>query len=525
MICLALFETKEMKRRSYLAYLACAACVFLLAVPRLEAQETKSDTLVVSQDGKQKRHWEFTLDDVIVLAQSKSLPAMLAKYSFVKSYWQYRSYKAQFLPALNLGAELGQYNRSIVALQDAETGQVNYVQNDNMNNSLSLSIDQNIPFTGGTVSLVSSLNRFDQFSPYRDVIYNSNPMYVYYYQPIFQYNRLKWEKKTEPKRYEMSKRVYLEEMETIAVNATSYFFSVLKCQKNLEMARSRHESTKQLYEIAQERFEIGSYTKDELLQMELQVVNAEIAVSRAEVEMKQAMLTLRSYLGMEETDEFTLVAPPHFSNIVIDENDAVLRCLENTSFSLNNEINLIEAEAAIAKAKADRGFNVVLSAQFGLTQTGDNIPKAYNSPIDQEVVGLKLSIPIMDWGLGKGRVQMARSEQEIVITQIEQEIIKRRQDIYIRVVQFNAQSKRCDASRKADEIAAERFGQALQRFRNGTISILDINTARNEWDEASSQYIDELANYWNYYYNLRKDTLFDYIYGTDMNAEFDKLIE
>ncbi len=92
-------------------------------------------------------------------------------------------------------------------------------------------------------------------------------------------------------------------------------------------------------------------------------------------------------------------------------------------------------------------------------------------------------------------------------------------------MQFNAQAKQCDASRKADEIAAERFELALQRFRNGTISILDINTAQNERDEATSQYINELANYWSYYYNLRKDTLYDYIYGKDLDAEFDKIID
>ncbi len=364
-----------------------------------------------------------------MLAQSKSLPALVAKYSFISSYWQFRSYKAQFLPSLNLGAQLGQYNRSIVALQDAETGETNYVQNDNMNNSLSLSIDQNIPFTGGTISLNTYLNRFDQFSPYGDLTYNSNPVNITYYQPIFQYNRLKWEKKTEPKRYEMSKRTYLENMEGIAVSATTYFFNVLRTQKSLEMARSRFESTQQLYAIAQERFNIGTYTKDELLQMELQVLNADIAVASAEVELRQAMLSLRSYLGMDDATEITLVTPSHFSDIVINEEDAVTRSLHNTSFSLDNEISLIEAEAAIAQAKADRGFSAVLTAQFGLTQTGDDIATSYRNPIDQEIVGLSLSVPIVDWGLGKGRVQMAKTQQEIILTQIEQEIIERRQDI------------------------------------------------------------------------------------------------
>lgn len=407
-------------------FLACAVCLSCLSVPALSAQQ---DTLKSTAGQDSVKHWEFTLEDVIVLAQSKSLPALVAKYSFISSYWQFRSYKAQFLPSLNLGAQLGQYNRSIVALQDAETGETNYVQNDNMNNSLSLSIDQNIPFTGGTISLNTYLNRFDQFSPYGDLTYNSNPVNITYYQPIFQYNRLKWEKKTEPKRYEMSKRTYLENMEGIAVSATTYFFNVLRTQKSLEMARSRFESTQQLYAIAQERFNIGTYTKDELLQMELQVLNADIAVASAEVELRQAMLSLRSYLGMDDATEITLVTPSHFSDIVINEEDAVTRSLQNTSFSLDNEISLIEAEAAIAQAKADRGFSAVLTAQFGLTQTGDDIATSYRNPIDQEIVGLSLSVPIVDWGLGKGRVQMAKTQQEIILTQIEQEIIERRQDI------------------------------------------------------------------------------------------------
>ena len=501
------------------------ACVVLVIFPTLQRLSAQDDTLRTDTGAEPMTHWEFTLEDVIVAAQSKSLPAMIAKYSFISSYWEFRSYKAQFLPSLNLNAGLGQYNRSLVPLQDAETGETHYVQNDNMNNWLQLSIDQNIPWTGGIISLNTYLNRFDQFSPYGDKTWNSNPVNIYLQQPIFQYNRLKWERKTEPKKYERSKKKYLEDLEDIAITATRYFFTVLRTQESLEMARRRYENTRQLYDIAQERFNIGTYTKDELLQMELQVLNAEIAVASSEVELRQAMLSLKSYLGMGDDTDLTLIRPQHYSNIEIDEEEAVRRSLENTTFSLDNELNLIEAEAAIAQAKSERGFSAMLTAQFGLTQTGSEFTSSYRNPMDQEIVGLTLSVPILDWGLGKGKVQMARTQQEIVLAQVEQEVMQRRQDIYIRVVQFNAQSQQCDVSQKADAIAGERYELALQRFRNGTIGILEMNTAQNERDEASAQYIEELANYWSYYYNLRKDTLYDYIYGKDLDAEFDKLIE
>jgi outer membrane protein TolC len=65
----------------------------------------------------------MTLDDVVETAREQSQSALIAKHNFLANYWQFRSYKAKLLPSLNLGASLGQYNRSISALQNSETGE------------------------------------------------------------------------------------------------------------------------------------------------------------------------------------------------------------------------------------------------------------------------------------------------------------------------------------------------------------------------------------------------------------------
>ncbi len=59
---------------------------------------------------------KLTLEEVISTAREQSVPALRAKHQFVVSYWRYRTYKAQFLPSLNLSANLGQYNRSLVSV-------------------------------------------------------------------------------------------------------------------------------------------------------------------------------------------------------------------------------------------------------------------------------------------------------------------------------------------------------------------------------------------------------------------------
>ena len=53
----------------------------------------------------------------------------------------------------------------------------------------------------------------------------------------------------------------------------------------------------------------------------------------------------------------------------------------------------------------------------------------------------------------------------------------------------------------------------------------DLNTARTENDDAMSKYINDLSSYWNYYYTLRKLTLYDFIAGRDLDVDFEEIVK
>lgn len=105
----------------------------------------------------------LTLPTAIRIAQERSYDAQRARFSFLASYWTYRSFKAELLPAVNLYGGLMNFDHSIVETRNYETGQVNYVDNNSLSNNLTFSIDQQIVATGGKVSLQSYLYRLDQF--------------------------------------------------------------------------------------------------------------------------------------------------------------------------------------------------------------------------------------------------------------------------------------------------------------------------------------------------------------------------
>ncbi len=483
-----------------------------------------SSSLSWKELSAQKIKLRISLEEAIEIAKDQSPSALVAKHNFLSSYWQFRSFRAQLLPSLNLSATLGNYNRSLVPLQNSETGEINYVANNNMKNSLSLSIDQNIALTGGRVSLFTSLYRLDQFGSGVPAMYNSQPINITYIQPLRTYNNLKWDKVTEPKRYERAKRRYLEQMENITGNVIPLYFDVLQAQQRLAMSSKNYDNTIALYKLTKERYERGLVAKNDVLQLELRVINENLSINDHKLNLDMRMLRLKTYMGYNEHVELELAVPDSGPAITLNFDEVLQKAYNNSSFLLDNELDLLGAEQEVERNKANTGIQANLNAQFGLTQQGDELGTAYSNPMDQQIVSLGLRLPIIDWGLGKGRVKMAKSRQELIKAQVDQELNEFKQNVFIKVIQFNNQVEQCNLSARADSIALERYENARQRFMDGTIGVTELNNAQNEKDQASNRFINDLGDFWQFYFNIRKMSLYDYLNRQDLSAEFDKMV-
>ena len=102
------------------------------------------------------------LDDVVLQACQSSPDAKAARHTFRTAYRDNRSFRADYLPSLTLtsGPIL---DRSFYQLT-MEDGSVRFVEQNLLNTDLSLRVQQNVSWTGGTLSLESSLLRTDLLS-------------------------------------------------------------------------------------------------------------------------------------------------------------------------------------------------------------------------------------------------------------------------------------------------------------------------------------------------------------------------
>lgn len=469
--------------------------------------------LVLNTDkiAAQKESIYLNLDDVIVLAQERSPDAMINVHRFRRSYWEFRSFKAGYLPNVTLDATLPNFARTIEAIVQ-EDGSEKYRERNLSRYNAGLSINQKVGWTGGSVFLRTGLQRSDNLtSGSHSTQYLSTPVSIGFTQPIFGYNAYKWDKKTEPMVYEEAERSFLESTEQVAITAINYFFNLLIAQVEREIALKNQSNYDTLFNIAKGRYMLGKIAENELLQLELNLLQATSTVETADLNYQNNLFTFKSYIRLVTNSDIVLIPPTEISYFQIDVSEAVSEALSNSSSILSYERQLIEAQSQISRAKLNGRFDATLNASFGLTQTASELSDVYKKPLDEEVVSLGISVPLLDWGQARGQIRMAESNFDLVLATIEQNRIDFEQNIFLKVMQFNMQKNQLMIAAKADTVAQKRFDVTQKRYMIGKVNdVLELNNAQIDNDNAKIRYFTALKTYWTNYYEVRKLTLFDF---------------
>jgi len=453
---------------------------------------------------------ELSLKEAIQSAQ-KTSPSYFRAINLAENrYWNYRQFRASLLPQLNLSGSLPNYSSAIevVTLDDGTFG---FAEREQLFLSSSLSIDQNVALTGGRLSLISSLQRSNVYSPTSRTNYFSTPVSLSYFQPMFLYNDIKWNKKIQPIAFEESQRAYTEDLENIANETTSLYFRALSAATSKQIAQKNLKNNDTIYKISQGRYNLGKIAENDLLQIELNLLNAENALTNATLNYEVAAQNLKRFLNIPSDQELDLSIPSEVPQIEVDLPTALNEARTNRSVVLEFRRRRLEADQQVAQARGNTNYNFNLSANFGLSRQANDFETVYADPfMRQQNIVVGVNIPIVDWGQARSQIRRAKANRELAEVNIQQDEVNFEQEIFLQVMQFNAQYQRLRIAAKADTVAQKRYEVARQRYLTGKISITDINIAQSEKDGAKQSYIFELQRFWNNYYNLRRLCLYDF---------------
>ena len=466
----------------------------------------------------------LTLDDVVRIASQQSLDAFKNKNMYRANYWQFRYYKADRLPSLTLDATVLDYNRSMQKVYNYDKNRDEYIEREDFNSNLSLRLNQNVGFTGGQIFATSSLAMTQKLGDDKLSSYSSTPFSIGYSQSINGYNEFKWEAKIEPLKFEKAKKEFIQAKENLALKANRLFFDLVDAQIEVNITETNLSNSDTLYTIGKGRFQVGTVTQDELLNLELRFMNSKLALTRANLGLERSKARLNSFLSFEKEIDVECIVPSYSAGLQIKANQALEQALISNPDIFSQRQRLMEEDKRVDKAKSETGVSGTFFAVFGLNQNSEQIGDVYQDPLGRQQLRAGVSVPILDWGRRKGQLAMAQSNREVMRISINQEKIDFEQNVTMNVMEFNLQGNQVLNTAKADTIAQMQYDVTQQRFLIGKVDVTKLNLARNDRELARRAYIKSLRSYWDYYITIRRLTLFDFENNVTLSEDFDKLI-
>ena len=467
----------------------------------------------------------FSLEQTIEIANDSSLQAFVSKNLYLSSYWQYRSYKAARLPSLMLNTTPIQYSKDFTKRYDSQQNIDVYRSQQSLYSYGSLALNQNFDLTGGTFFVNSELGYMHNYGESNYTQFSAIPLRIGYQQSLFGYNSFKWDKKIEPLKYENAKRKFLYQMEEISETCVQYFFNLASAQIEHTKAIENQASADTLYQIGLKRFAIAAISKAELLTLELDALNAKNSLRNAQTNLSKAMSAFVTFLNLDKGTEIKLDLPETLSSLQITTEIALQQSIANNPTYLGNKSDLLDAKKQVDRTSKELRFNASINASVGFNNVAEKINLAYKNPLQQDILSVGLTIPLLDWGVRKGQLNVAKNNLNVVQISNKQKEISLEQDVVNTVQDFSIQQDIIKSAEKATRIADLAYQSTKERFIIGQNDISALTLSLNRQKEAQRNYIEALRSYWSSYYKIRKLTLFDFEKQTSLLVKFDRLMK
>ncbi len=452
----------------------------------------------------------LTLEDCVERAVRSSPAAQVADLRFAESSWSYHSHRASLRPILTLRGTLPGLQRSIDRVTQ-DDGSVRSVEQNRILSSLGLSLDQELPMTGGRLSLTSNLSRTEDFGDFDYTDWQASALRVRLDQPVFGFNSLGWDRKTEPLRFELARSARLAEIEGAAADIADRFFRLYVAQVELDNAAANAAVNDTIFTLSQGRYEIGKIAENDLLQSELAFINAQTELADLEIEYERALRDLKIELGLPYNEPLEIAPPLRNPEVEIDPTRAVELARQHRPDFMAMELEDLQAEESIARARTTHGLTADITASYGLNQSAPTFEDAYRDPLESQGFDIGFQVPLLGWGRNKAAVEGARAGARRV--RIENDKLRREldQEVYFEATQFDLLTRQLRTAAKADTVAERRFDVARNRYLIGKIGINELFDAQREKDSATTRYIQTLRSFWIAFYRIRQLTLFDFV--------------
>jgi outer membrane protein TolC len=461
----------------------------------------------------------LSLKDAIEMGKANGPRGKSINKNAQRNYWIYRSAIATRLPQLSMTGDIPGLTRGINQVQQPD-GTLKFLPQSQAYSNLNLSLNQNITSTGGSIYLLSGLSKITLIGNSRPSYWQSTPMQIGISQPLFRLNELKWGLRQSKIMNDENMRQQAEAMEDLCIEISQHYFDLYLTSNIINVYAFNIAVNDTIYQISKGRYDLGKIAENDLLQSEYQLITAK---NNYQVSMNKKISQeyyLKSMLGIPLETPILLVAPEEIPLALVSVEKAIAEARENRSVYLDFQYRENDALMNVMRSDLNRRPSGTLSLNYGLNQTSTDFSQVYKNPLDRQVATVRFNVPIASWGKNKAEYMKSKANAEAVKSNIDYEKSIFEQDVITSVNNFRQLQASLLIAAKADTIARKRYEVSKNRYLIGKIDMTNLMIAQNEKDLARQNYYGTLQQLWMAYYQLRRNTLYDFIRQEKITYDF-----
>jgi outer membrane protein TolC len=464
--------------------------------------------------GRAQEPSELTLEKCIALALHQSYAMQNATQQYVAAK---KTFEAQSLltgTTIDLNLRLPDYNESLTNQFNPNSQRYEFYQLQTTYLRSDLSVSQPIVVSGGTLSLLGDFFKRNQTTgpagssdELRDYF---SSFQVQLQQPLLSANTLKIGRDQARLRSSESSSSYRKDQLDVVFNVTDAFYAAYRASQEEEISAEQVKQNEESYQTAKGKYTAGLIPEVEFLQSDVDLIMSKNQLLTSRREASRAKNALKLLLGLPIEAGITLKADLQYTPVIINQETAIQKALENRSELLNalsaREISRMDVDLASSR----RRVRLDLTASYGLNRSDTQVESVFRDFGRNRSVALQVSVPLFDWGRHALEVEAAEASMksaELTYANTEQRI---RQEITDLLSQISVAESRIEVLAKSVEVAQKGYEISLERFRSGTITSNDIAQAQQRLTNSKLNNLVALIDYRLGVADLTRKTLWDF---------------
>ena len=279
-----------------------------------------------------------------------------------------------------------------------------------------------------------------------------------------------------------------------------FYRSVLQAQEQVKIDLQALENAKKTVENTQFLIDAGRIARADLITVQAQVANQEIALLGSENNLKQQRLDLLELLDIDEDVNIIASQNLEIQPPTLDIDRIRQSILEHQPSYLKAKLNLEHAKTQLISAENKRRWNI----DFETVVRHDPAPYANNNKT-QLSAGLTFSKALGDRSIERdfqrSRVDVLKLENDLkeTIQKVNTEVTKNLQDIELNF-------KKVELSRRATNLAELQLSNEVEKIKLGFQGrrLLDLVDFQSKLNEAQNNELNAKIEYLNALTNLDK---------------------